>query len=397
MMMQYRKWFIFTLIALVLAAAVPVSAQTEKDDLVSILQQVAQDLEEHSQNTTNDAADQDACSTPEEFVQYLRQTGEEASNYYVSFKAPCTPELMAQLKADDETLLHQLELEAGMVEPHYGYGSEKYIEYRNAVFCFDVPHLTSEEDYELMLEQALQTQPKDLYFTYDPSLSGFIENQKSLIGNWFETTVNESYDIGVYSFTTTTWTGIEQMQITSYAEGAVIARAYETGDTSQLSSSEREAYDRAVSIIQGLTSTDDYGKAKEIHDIICSITSYDYEKDSSNRHDARGVLVDGFAVCDGYADAYYLLCRMAGLDVRKVSGWIGENPAVMFDASLNPVDTENNHHAWNLIQLGGKWLMVDVTWDDTTETDAYFLVGKQEAISQGRNWNESLITRRWSD
>ena len=69
----------------------------------------------------------------------------------------------------------------------------------------------------------------------------------------------------------------------------------------------------------------------------------------------------------------------------------------MFDQNLNPVDTENNHHAWNLIQLNGTWRMVDVTWDDTAETNAYFLVGKQDAISQGRNWNESLITRRWSD
>jgi len=50
------------------------------------------------------------------------------------------------------------------------------------------------------------------------------------------------------------------------------------------------------------------------------------------------------AVCDGYASAFKLMCLIEGIECVEVSGWAGEN------------------HAWNKVQLGGDWYVVDSTW-----------------------------------
>lgn len=62
---------------------------------------------------------------------------------------------------------------------------------------------------------------------------------------------------------------------------------------------------------------------------------------------AYGALVEGDAVCQGYALAYKLLLDKCGIDsVLVTSNEMG--------------------HAWNLVKLDGSWYHVDVTWDDPT-------------------------------
>ena len=95
----------------------------------------------------------------------------------------------------------------------------------------------------------------------------------------------------------------------------------------------------------------DYDLAKKVHDDVCRATVYDMEMDS--RYDdydfsAYGCLYVGRCVCQGYALAYYRLCRELGLSVRFVYS-----------------DPDEGCHAWNLVQVGGKYYYVDCTWDDT--------------------------------
>lgn len=60
-----------------------------------------------------------------------------------------------------------------------------------------------------------------------------------------------------------------------------------------------------------------------------------------------GALVEGKAVCEGYAAAMQLLLGQAGIESRVVSGR-GENQA----------------HAWNLVRLEEEWYHLDATWND---------------------------------
>ena len=69
---------------------------------------------------------------------------------------------------------------------------------------------------------------------------------------------------------------------------------------------------------------------------------------------AYGALVNKEAVCEGYAKAYKLLLNAMGIECDVVI---------------------NAEHAWNVVQLEGKWYLVDVTNDDTNNGLMYFLLG----------------------
>lgn len=64
-------------------------------------------------------------------------------------------------------------------------------------------------------------------------------------------------------------------------------------------------------------------------------------------YSAYGALIDGDAVCQGYALAYKLLLTKCNIDCVMVS-------------------SNQLNHAWNAVQLGDdtNWYYVDVTWDD---------------------------------
>ncbi|MCH3971174.1 MAG: hypothetical protein LKE53_00095 [Oscillospiraceae bacterium] len=69
-----------------------------------------------------------------------------------------------------------------------------------------------------------------------------------------------------------------------------------------------------------------------------------------------GALVQGKAVCDGYARAMQLLCAKAGLQCRLVNG-----------------SSKGGAHIWNLIEIDGKWYHFDATWmDANVQTFDYF-------------------------
>lgn len=77
-----------------------------------------------------------------------------------------------------------------------------------------------------------------------------------------------------------------------------------------------------------------------LHDWIALNMRYDA---SLGFYGADGALLRGVGVCDSYSKSFYMLCKAAGIPVGRVIG---------------------NDHAWNIIQLNGKWYYVDVTWDD---------------------------------
>ncbi len=146
-----------------------------------------------------------------------------------------------------------------------------------------------------------------------------------------------------------------------YYPGTLIADAYETGDYNNLTIDELEVLQIAVDFIENTVNPQDNVLVKErlIHDFICFSTIYSNPKsnDPVPRHcTAVGLLLDGEANCQGYADCFEMLCRMAGLKTDKQSG-----------------SAEGNLHVWNIINLDGSWYSVDVTYDDTTyNTSGYY-------------------------
>jgi len=65
------------------------------------------------------------------------------------------------------------------------------------------------------------------------------------------------------------------------------------------------------------------------------------------------VLQSGKAVCQGYANLFYDLCRHAGIPVDIVEGYCRYS-------AQNPDQLQL--HAWNAVKVNGKWYAADLTW-----------------------------------
>ena len=96
----------------------------------------------------------------------------------------------------------------------------------------------------------------------------------------------------------------------------------------------------------------DLEKAKAIHDYLVINVDYDaenYFKGTIPKTSAtvEGTLTTKYAVCEGYARTFQALCNAAGIECEYVTG-----------------TGNGGSHAWNQVQIGGKWYNVDVTWDD---------------------------------
>lgn len=95
--------------------------------------------------------------------------------------------------------------------------------------------------------------------------------------------------------------------------------------------------------------------------------SISYEE-TDNAHNAYGALVEGKAVCEGYAEAYQFLLQCAGLQSFIVTG-----------SSMNPATGIPEGHAWNMVRVDGRYYHVDLTWDDQGERLFYAYFNKTDA------------------
>lgn len=101
----------------------------------------------------------------------------------------------------------------------------------------------------------------------------------------------------------------------------------------------------------------DYEKEKALHDYLIETTRYDEENQwPVESHTAYGALVNGVAVCDGYAEAFDLLLKKVGIKSKLVYGSL--------DGEL---------HAWNLVEIKGKEYFVDVTANDPTNNENNYM------------------------
>ena len=127
------------------------------------------------------------------------------------------------------------------------------------------------------------------------------------------------------------------------------------------SAADREAQlsQKINQIVAGIPSsiTSDAEKALYLHDYVVKNVTYKMEGDHQT---AAGALLDGKAVCAGYADAYLRLLTAVGIEAHTITG----------DA-INAAG-QRESHAWTMVVIDGKCLFTDVTWDDP------FINGQQD-------------------
>ncbi len=81
---------------------------------------------------------------------------------------------------------------------------------------------------------------------------------------------------------------------------------------------------------------------------------------------AYGALVNGKAICGGYAKGFKAVMDRLGIPCVCVQGY-----------SLSDESSNFVAHMWNAVKLDGMWYGVDVTWNDTAnKPDGWLLVGE---------------------
>lgn len=115
-------------------------------------------------------------------------------------------------------------------------------------------------------------------------------------------------------------------------------------------------------VLQALDVSDssEYRKVRAVYDYICANVTYDYDHldtpEYKHQFTAYAALIDGTAVCQGYALLFYRLALELGIDARLISG-----------------TSRNQPHGWNIAKLGNLYYNLDSTWDAGDAEYDYFL------------------------
>ncbi len=91
---------------------------------------------------------------------------------------------------------------------------------------------------------------------------------------------------------------------------------------------------------------DDYTRVKFVHDYI--IRNTDYDLNAPDNQNICSLMMEGRAVCAGYAKAMTFILNKAGVETTTVYGKTVTGEA----------------HAWNLVKIDDRYYYVDTTWDD---------------------------------
>ena len=109
------------------------------------------------------------------------------------------------------------------------------------------------------------------------------------------------------------------------------------------------------------TTSDDYTTELYLHDKLLSSCAYDQAATESaakhpNAYSAYGALVQGKAVCEGYAKAMQILLNAASIPTTVVRGFSAEN---------------QTGHMWNLVNVNDNYYYLDPTWNDSEPQHHY--------------------------
>ena len=255
------------------------------------------------------------------------------------------------------------------------------------LFCVSYANadtLTTREDFIRAIEEHTELGDTEYKLTLSPSL---LTDVKTGMDDWVsEARANCGMRSFTYSFNE--YLGTLSLSNIEYRVAVRILQAYRNGRTQLLTSREKQTLDQALSIISNAPD-EELDREQYLHDYLCSTIKYFTDDEAyAEKDQAIGALLNGKADCDGYSEAFYLLCNLAGIPARFQHG-----------DTFEKTDNSEVTHMWNLVSVYDTWLMVDVTWDDSDEDKGnfylYYNIGSERA-SETHTWNASLLTVPWA-
>lgn len=201
----------------------------------------------------------------------------------------------------------------------------------------------------------------DEYTFYCPEEYKFCLNDVDYIANNQTTLSNINNYVNAFN-------SFDHIETEYTSIGKVHVKLSHTYDKEQISLINRKV-DQILIDAKITTNMIDKEKIKAIHDYIINNTKYDSERTDNkvttyNSDTAYGVLLQGYGICSGYADAMKLFLDRWNIPNYKIS---------------------SENHIWNLVYVDNQWLHLDLTWDDPVSKNGqnileydYFLITSKE-------------------
>ncbi|WP_107949316.1 DUF5050 domain-containing protein [Lysinibacillus parviboronicapiens] len=128
----------------------------------------------------------------------------------------------------------------------------------------------------------------------------------------------------------------------------------------------------------------DFERAKAVNDHVVLLATYT-EQGATEGQTVYELIQDGTAVCQAYALLAYRLFLAAGLDADYVYGY-----------------SNDELHAWNLVNVDGDWYHIDTTWNDIDASEPYaisyeYFLLNDEKLSQDHLWQTENYHAATSD
>lgn len=298
------------------------------------------------------------------------------------------PELRTQLLDTPLAYLHELEAKGGMAWATISH-SDNTIYYTEAHIVSEAVALSTPEEARLYMEEQGAAGAEEINLFCTPELYEHLMGKMGAIVITRDG-MDPIYDLiaqaGIfdYEISSSRATGAIMIAVNAYYPGTAILRALEEGSESSLYVREQATLAAAQKLAEECRGDDPLETARRIHDALCESIVYTDDEETDEDDTAIGALLNGQANCDGYADAFYLVGTLAGLELRYQHGDSRVKGRGL--ASFGEAVT----HMWNLMKIDDTWRMVDVTWDDDEDFGpgyTWFNIGKDRA-SLGHVWNE---------
>lgn len=111
---------------------------------------------------------------------------------------------------------------------------------------------------------------------------------------------------------------------------------------------------------------DDEEKVKVLHDLVVDNVEYNndfgtssFDEDTAYSQSAYSVFCTDKTVCAGYAQAFEMICNVAGIDCFAVT---------------------SSNHEWNKVRINDSWYNVDCTWADQSSWIYYEYFERSDAV-----------------
>ena len=249
------------------------------------------------------------------------------------------------------------------------------------------PHFDSKAEVAAYIENGRRQGQTDFYFVLTSvKISADKEKGMKEILALNEEFVNAIALVPVGNLSAEFGTGNFLYEIAREYPGTRVANAYQSGNTSGLTADEMQLYNVAVSIANEANKlSSPLERELYIYKELSNRGTY-YDEENMFTEDnqpkrfftAFGALIDGKANCSGFADAFYMLGRMCGLNVSRIGGYIKENG--------KPI-----RHGWNTITFDdGKTYCVDVT-NGVNEKNLYLFNAPLKIMKNTHRSNWDLI------